>query len=994
MADLRFAALPGSIALLLDKIHSVLLSPGFAKDTTSASLWKRLESSLASISYVIHDAVEPRCNSHGVYAWLLRLEYAVYDAEDSVDDILFEPARLEVEAIARNLKYQALRCRDEFFSSLRLVLSLDEKPIWINGNLVEDIDVIAKEMDKYGFIKRETRDELRLSDSLPATSLLDETAIYGREEDRSNIVGLLLSGDENLDAIALVGTGGLGKTTLAQLVYNDEKVRAHFELKAWVGVHTDFEVDRITRIILKAPTFCSIEGDMSLELLLDKLSASLDGKKFLLVLDDVRNEDINKWNDLETSLKSGARGSKIIVTTRSQGVADCLGCSIRYQLNPLTEDSCRSLLAKSAYAGRDRSEIAMLEDIGMKILKTCGGIPLSVRVIGGLLRFKKSREEWCHVLEDLRKANNHDSISSIVLLSYYHLPALLKLCFAYCSLFPIDYEFHKEELVLLWMAAGFLQMSSGQSMETVGAECVDGLLKRSFFIPIDNSHFKMHDLIHCFAEDVSKELCLRWESSDQAANPQRIRHLSLLRNERDIPEMLSVVLHWNRLRTFYLIDSRSCQISPQALKDIFPRIRRLRVLSLPHFPHAKLPHSIGKLKYLHYLDVSHSALASLPESLSTLYFLQTLILTNCYSLLMLPQGIVKLVNLRKLGIKGAGLMQMPKKMSRLTSLQSLTNFIVGHGGSSIKELGALPNLHGSLSVSGLQNVSSPSDASGANLKAMLYLDELELEWSCNNEDPATDQKEVLENLKPSVELKKLSIRFYGGKEFPKWLGDSSFSKIISLHLSDCINCKSFPPLGRLSSLEHLIIERIGGIKSIGHEFYGVDVYGCKPFQSLKTLKFVEMSQWEEWILLEVDGQEFPCLEEFYVINCPLLKGDLPKSLPALVKLEICNCEQLEASLPQTSECCVPKLDNCDEVEKRSNDNQTAPSSREDGNQQFSTSMGSIKDLHESLSISELQDVSSASHASEANLEAMQYLDELELEKTPQDKTLPKIDGEI
>ncbi|EOY20010.1 TIR-NBS-LRR type disease resistance-like protein [Theobroma cacao] len=994
MVALRFDGLPGSIALLLDKIHSVLPLAAIIEDTTFASLLKRLKSSLASISDVIHDVVGPRRNSHGMYDWLHQLLYAVFNAEDFVDDILFEVARLKVEAKARNL--ESLKLRDVRASIKNLVLSQDRRPRWNIRNLVETTDAIAKAMNEYGIRKREAHDELQLSDSLPAISLLDEAAIYGREEDRINILRFLLQGDENLDGIALVDEGGLGKTTLAQLVYNDEKVSAHFELKAWVAVPMAFDLYKITRTILEATTLCSIEDLMSLELL-DKLSASLDGKRFLLVLDDVQYLNNNVWYALRTSLNSGARGSKIIVTTPKEEVAFVMGCSTLYHLNPLTEDFCWSLLAKSAYAGRDRSEVITLEDIGRKIMESCRGIPLCVNVIGGLLRFKKTREEWCHVLEDLQKANNHDSISSILLLSYYHLPALLKRCFAYCSLFPRDHEFDKEELVLLWMAEGFLQKSSGPSMEMVGAECVDGLLKRSFFIPVDNSHFKIHHYMHDLAKAVSRGVCLRWEPYTiiRSAVAKRIRHLSLLCHYQ-----LRVILEMKSLRTFYLIDCRSCQLSPTALEAIFPGLQRLRVLSLPHFQHAELPPSIGKLKYLHYLDVSHSALTSLPEYLCILYFLQTLILTNCYSLLMLPQGIVKLVNLRKLSIKGAGLKQMPEKMSRLTSLQSLTNFIVGHGGSSIKELGALPYLHGSLSVSGLQNVSSPSDASAANLKAMRYLDDLELEWSCNNEDPATDQKKVLEKLKPSVELKKLSIRFYGGKEFPRWLGDSSFSKIISLHLSDCINCKSLPPLGRLSSLEHLIIERIGRIKSIGHEFYGVDVAGCKPFQSLKTLKFVEMSQWEEWILLEVDGQEFPWLEEFCVINCSLLKRDLPKSLPTLVKLEICNCEQLEASLPQTSECCVPKLDNCDKVEKISNDNQTAPSSSEDRNQQFSSPSSSNKKLREpldlrgSLSKSKFQDVSSASDASEANLKAMPYLDELESEKTTQDKTLSKIDGEI
>ncbi|XVE86130.1 hypothetical protein DITRI_Ditri18aG0011400 [Diplodiscus trichospermus] len=262
-------------------------------------------------------------------------------------------------------------------------------------------------------------------------------------------------------------------------------------------------------------------------------------------------------------------------------------------------------------------------------------------------------------------------------------------------------------------------------------------------------------------------------------------------------------------------------------------------------------------------------------------------------------------------------MRMPEDMGRLTSLQCLTNFTVGYAGSSIRELGALQDLHGSLSVSMLQNISSVSDASAANLKAMQYLDELELEWSCNSEDSATDPKEVLENLEPSGGFKRLAIRFYGAATFPKWLGGSSLLKITSLHLGDCHNCVVLPPLGQLSLLEHLIVERFSGIEWIGLEFFGVVLSGCNPSQSLKTLKFGEMPNWKEW--LEAEDKEFPCLEEFYIIDCPKFTRDLPKSLPALKKLVISNCENFVTSLPWTDKHCVLNLDASYQVQKEIGD---------------------------------------------------------------------------
>ncbi|XVF82108.1 hypothetical protein PTKIN_Ptkin16aG0018100 [Pterospermum kingtungense] len=901
---------------LLEKLHSFLESPGFIKEhKESVPFLKTLESQLKIINSMIIDVGEKQLHDSSVVSWLEMVEDAVYDGEDAVDEILYE---LEVEVQKPKSWVQGL-----------LPASIKGNAKW-KRSIRECMKVFQAIVEyKYQVLRsrelKPAQNESPLSgpDNLRRFTFpwLDENTVYGREKDKCNIVHLLLSGDEILDSIALVGMGGLGKTTLAQLVYNDKQVRQHFDQQAWVCVGFDFDADRIIREILGVAAFRS-PSSFERCMLDNKLRDRLDGKKLLLVLDDVWNEDVSKWWELKAWLMFAARACKIIVTTRSLKSAEIMGCSTRYVVPPLTAQYCWAILENSAFPGRDRREVGTgLEDIGWKIAEKCGGLPLVARVIGGHLSVKRTRQQWQQVIELFRHQTG-DLILKTLWLSYYHLPAQLKRCFAYCSLFPKDYEFNKEELILLWMAEGFLRQSTEQSMEELGAEYFDILLKKSFFMTVYNSCFKMHDLMHDLAVSVSCQVCsfvLESNSMMGSGIPKRTRHLSLLEGQYDNADELRVILKTKRLRTFYLInfpsDNISCLLSPKALKVLFAREQRLRVLSLPHFQHAELPESIGKLKYLRYLDVSYSALERLPESLCTLYYLQTLILTNCSALHVLPQGIVKLVNLRKLQIKGTGLKQMPEEMGRLTRLQSLSNFIVGHGGSSIKELGALPHLHGSLSVSMLQNVSSASDALAANLKAIQYLDELVLEWSGDNEDSPRHQEEVLENLKPSGELTELSIRFYGGKLFPNWMGDSSSLNITSLYLGYCDNCESLPPLGQLPLLEHLIIQGCSGIKCVGREFYGVDVSGRKPFLSLKTLEFRDMSQWEELKLLEAEGKEFPCLEEFWIIDCPMFIGSLPKSPIALSKLEISGCEKLLASLSQAEESYSGKEPEISEYEQ-------------------------------------------------------------------------------
>ncbi|XVF82115.1 hypothetical protein PTKIN_Ptkin16aG0018800 [Pterospermum kingtungense] len=694
--------------------------------------------------------------------WLEKLEDAVYDAEDVVDEILYEDTRSKLEGESQKLKSWAIK----FLPSSTKQITDRSKSI---REIVEVIEAIAKEKYKFGFIALEAQNDLPLSASDNLPPLLDENAIYGREEDRHSIVRLLLSEDYHLDAIALVGERGLGKTTLAQLVYNDEKVSNHFQLKPWICVGMDWDVYRITRQILAAVGVSSFDG-CGLDELQGKLRAYMSWKKFLLVLDDVWNLDITKWKALESSLNSGPKGSKIFVTTRSSEVAEVMLCSTDYVLPPLMVEDCWSIVENSAFAGRDRSEVITLEGIGRKIVEKCKGLPLLARAIGGLLRFKKTRQEWSYVLSQLEFMSNQffDPIFNILRLSYYHLPSMLKRCFAYCSLFPKGYEFDMEELVLLWMAEGFLEHSTLQSMEEVGAECFDGLLKRSFFIPVANSCFKMHDLVHDLAEHVANQVCSRLESNAmmESAIHQRTRHLSLLSKQYDDVDQLnfdglSDILETKRLRTFYLINSPS---------------------DYKYCP-------LNNLKNLRYLDVSDSALERLPESLCTLYYLQTLRLTNSSALRVLPQGIAKLVNLRKLQIKGTGLKQMPEEMGRLTSLQSLSNVTVGHGGSSnIEEQWTVPDMRGLLSVSKLQNVSSASNASAANSEVMKYLDELALGWRYNNENLVADLEWIGTNKDPAEEravkkdselsrkLKKPSVRSYGDKDFPQRLESNGTNK--------------------------------------------------------------------------------------------------------------------------------------------------------------------------------------------------------------------------
>ncbi|XP_023903855.1 putative disease resistance RPP13-like protein 1 [Quercus suber] len=278
--------------------------------------------------------------------------------------------------------------------------------------------------------------------------------------------------------------GGLGKTTLAQLVYNDDDVSYYFDLKAWACVSDDFDIVRVTKVILESIIAPETYNVNDLNLLQVKLKEKLSDKKFLFILDDVWNEDYNDWTKLRSPFEFGALGSKIIVTTQNYGVSLTMGTTPTYELKDLSNDSCWRVFTQHALGATDFTMHPELEEIGRDTLDKCKGSPLAAKVLGGLLRAKHSCDEWKNVLNskiwDIPEEKSN--ILSILKLSYEYLPSHLKRCFAYCSLFPKDYKFKEKELVLLWMAEGLVQETErNKPMEDIGSEYFQDLLMRSFF---------------------------------------------------------------------------------------------------------------------------------------------------------------------------------------------------------------------------------------------------------------------------------------------------------------------------------------------------------------------------------------------------------------------------------------------------------------------------------------------------------------------------------
>ncbi|XP_043713332.1 putative disease resistance protein RGA3 [Telopea speciosissima] len=248
------------------------------------------------------------------------------------------------------------------------------------------------------------------SERPPTSSVVNRSKVFGREEDTSKIIKWLLSDDKtpssskndnNFSVLPIVGMGGAGKTTLAQLVYNHETVEKHFGLKAWVCVSEDFDVVRLTKEILESATNSTHTSD-SLDKLQVELKKALSNKRFLLVLDDMWNENYLRWDALSTVFASGKQGSKILVTTRNKSVSSIVHTVPNdHDLKGLSDEVYFAMVKKHAFLDENSSDAnIMLKSFGQEIVKKCKGSLLAVKTLAGLLRDKRNNSEWKDILEN------------------------------------------------------------------------------------------------------------------------------------------------------------------------------------------------------------------------------------------------------------------------------------------------------------------------------------------------------------------------------------------------------------------------------------------------------------------------------------------------------------------------------------------------------------------------------------------------------------------
>ncbi|CDP17833.1 unnamed protein product [Coffea canephora] len=908
------------IKVIFDKLASVDLKKLARSEGLDTQL-KRWSQVLSLIQAVLDDAEEKQNMRIAVKQWLDDLQDLAYDMDDVIDEFSTEACRRKLmEAQGSTSKVRKVKipscCTNFSIKDYKFNRKMAPKVVEITRRLeslkeqikiLHLVDTVAKRPNK-------TRDRL------PSTSLV-ESYVYGRENDKKELLKLLLSNessDDQVVVIPIVGMGGVGKTTLAQMVYNDDRVNEVFDSKAWACVSDDFDIFGVTKTILKAITSggCDYED---LNMVQVKLSEALTRKRFLIVLDDVWNEKYEDWDILRRPFLVGSSGSKIIVTTRHHRVASVMSSTAGYSLKELTNDESLWLLARHALGRTNFDRHPNLEGIGRSIVRKCKNLPLAVKTLGGLLRARSTPDEWTDILnsEIWEIKEDQSDILPALRLSYYHLPAHLKPCFAYCSIFPKDYEFDKYELVLLWMAEGFLEESkSSDLMEDIGDNYFKELLMRSFFqqSSSNSSRFVMHDLINDLARYVAGDFCSRLtddvEENIKCTILDKVRYASFTSSWYEASQKFKTLQKAKHLRSFLPLPifaedgSDEFYIAKKVMAELLPELRYSRVLSFGGYAISELPDSISELIHLRYLNLSGTRLKLLPESMSNLCNLQTLRLGNCRELINLPVGIRKLINLRHLeNFNTSQLHEMPSGIDQLTSLQTLSKVVVSkHGGFRLKDLGNLSLLAGSLAILELQNVTNVQEARDANLKNKRDLDKIVLAWNSEYDDSLSKvlQQDLLEALRPHTNLTSLEIEFCKGDKFSSWVEDSSFTKLVKVSLRGCTHCKCLPSLGQLPVLKDLSIQSMLEVKAIGTELCGKDCYWESSFPSLESLTFDDMPEWEEWTCLSSAGENkchFPLLQKLCISGCPKLKSIPVLHRPSLSELKLEECSDVFMQFP-------------------------------------------------------------------------------------------------
>ncbi|PHT61861.1 hypothetical protein T459_34278 [Capsicum annuum] len=299
---------------------------------------------------------------------------------------------------------------EEFLALHKKIMYYREKiHEWFQDSLkqvVEEFDCVQKELTKFQDKGKQAPKEFLVQDSssVKHTPYVENNMVGRDDQMKWMLTELTRYGGSSgeLKVIPIVGMGGVGKTTLAKEVYNDESIRLHFDVRAWATVSQKHNIKEILPSLWRCEKGENIYVDSEAELA-DKLQKSLKGKRYLIVLDDMW--DSEAWDAVRLCFPSENNGSRILLTTRNTEVARCAGTkNLSLQMSFMDQHESWKLFESIAFSNEVLP--SEFETIGKQIVNKCHGLPLSISVVAGLLKSRRTIEYWENVAKDVKSVTN------------------------------------------------------------------------------------------------------------------------------------------------------------------------------------------------------------------------------------------------------------------------------------------------------------------------------------------------------------------------------------------------------------------------------------------------------------------------------------------------------------------------------------------------------------------------------------------------------------
>ncbi|CAN6372889.1 unnamed protein product, partial [Urochloa humidicola] len=528
-------------------------------------------------------------------------------------------------------------------------------------------------------------------------------------------LGAWLNGKQSDNRVlAILGFGGLGKTTLALALHR--KFGEKFDSRACVQASQKLNLAALLRSILRqvmpqvadkerqrGDSLGGIEG-WSEKQLKDELKTHLDNKRYFLLIDDLWS--VSAWENIWVSLPKNSNGSSIVVTTRFTSVAKATRrqqTDRMYTLNRLSEDKLKSLFFERIFGASDPYPDEF-RDTKDKILKKCGGLPLAIVAVAGLLaRDPRTSSHWTKVQDslssELEMNLNPEGVTQILNLCYNDLPPDQKNCLLYLSIFPKGYIINRKRLVRRWIAEGFIIEKHGKPVEEVAGESFNELISRNIIRPVDHSSdgkvksCQVHDMILEYIVSKSSEenfITVAGGHWLTAMPSNKVRRLSLHSSDPEHAKAAIEIMNLSHVRSLtafeslerlqsfsfkfgilQVLDLEGCRgLTVNHLRKIC-KMFHLKYLNLRKTSVKNLPSEIGKLQYLDTLDIRETYVQELPASVAGLQKMAHLLGGNKSTRLALTftEGIAKMIGLQTLS--GIGICR--SSGAALADMHNLTN---------------------------------------------------------------------------------------------------------------------------------------------------------------------------------------------------------------------------------------------------------------------------------------------------------------------------------